>query len=117
MPRRPRLEAAGAIHHVVVQSASDGRVVVDDADRLRFLDELRRVVQEYSWECVACSSFYTVLNPVAAGLCAHPGGFPWSSYCDTADAVPESGLLAPGLLLSTLDDNATVARGLYRSCA
>jgi len=171
MPRRPRLEAPGAVHHVVAQSASDGRIVVDDADRLRFLDELRRVIQEYSWECVAycvmtthihliistptpnlgegmgtllgryafafnrrhgrkghvfrnrfwsrridrphyltCSAFYAVLNPVAAGLCTHPGGFPWSSYLETVGAVPESGFLSPGLLLSTLDDDVAVAR-------
>jgi hypothetical protein len=61
-----------------------------------------------------CSAFYTVLNPVAAGLCTHPGGFPWCSYRETADAVPGSGILVPGLLLSALDDDATVARRIYR---
>ncbi len=175
MPRRPRLEAAGAIHHVVVQAASDGRLVVDDADRLRFLDEVRRVIHQYSWECVAycvmtthvhlvictptpnlgegmgtllgryafafnrrhgrtgplfrnrfwsrridrphyltCAAFYAVLNPVAAGLCVHPADFAWSSYRETAGAVPESGILSAGLLLATLDEDPTAARMTYR---
>ena len=53
MPRPPRLEAPGAIHHVVVQAGSDGQLVVDDADRLRLLDELRHAVLDNGWHCVA----------------------------------------------------------------
>jgi putative transposase len=53
MPRRPRHEHAGALHHVVARAASDGRIVVDDSDRLRLLDEFRVVVASHRWECVA----------------------------------------------------------------
>ena len=53
MPRRDRQEAEGALHHVVAQAASDSRIVVDDADRLRFLDELRSVVTTGDWHCIA----------------------------------------------------------------
>ena len=175
MPRRPRLEASGALHHVVVQAASDGRIVADDTDRLRFIDELRAVVTGCGWWCGAycvlnthahlvvctpepnlgegmklllgrysfvhnrrhgrrgylfgrrywsrrvdsprylrCAALYTVLNPVAAGICCHPGHFPWSSYRETAGFRPGSGLLAPELVLQTLADDLGEARLRYR---
>jgi REP element-mobilizing transposase RayT len=31
---------------------------------------------------------YVVLNPVRAGLCDEPGGWPWSSFAATAGSVP-----------------------------
>ena len=131
--------------------------MVDDADRMRFLDELRAVVGGHGWRCGAycvldthahlvvctpepnlgagmklflgryaythnrrhgrqghllgrrfwsrrvdkphylrCAALYTVLNPVAAGICSHPGGFRWSSYRETAAATRASGLLDLG---------------------
>ena len=175
MPRRPRLEAAGALHHVVAQAADGSRIVADDADRLRLLDGLRTVVHECGWLCVAycvldthahlvvctpepnlgqgmklllgrysstynrrlgrrgyvfrrpfwsrridrphhllCAALYTVLNPVAAGICRHPQLFPWSSYVETAGSAPPSGLLAPELLLRTFDEEPDAARRVYR---
>ena len=175
MPRRPRLEAAGAVHHVVVQAATGNTIVVDDADRLGFLDGFRAVARGCGWLCGAycildthahmlivtpepnlgegmklflgrytythnrrhdrrghllgrrywsrrvdsprylrCAALYTVLNPVAAGICCHPGHFPWSSYRETAGFSPGSGLLAPELVLQTLADDLGEARLRYR---
>ena len=149
--------------------------MVDDADRLRFLDEFRRVVHECGWQCIAycvmgthmhlvvCTpspnlgegmklllgryafaynrrhgrrghlfanrfwsrridrphylcraAVYAVLNPVAAGICAHPSRFAWSSYRGTAGPFPAGGLLAPWLLLRTLDDDLGQAQERYR---
>ena len=53
MPRRPRQEAPGALHHVVVQAATGGRLVLDDLDRIQFLDEFAGVVRASEWECIA----------------------------------------------------------------
>ena len=53
MPRRPRLEAAGALHHVVAKAPDGSRIVADDADRLRFLDGLRAVAHECGWIVIA----------------------------------------------------------------
>ena len=61
-----------------------------------------------------CASLYAVLNPVAAGLCAEPAGFLWSSYRETAGLIPPDGLLTPDLLLRTLHDDVARARDVYR---
>jgi REP-associated tyrosine transposase len=64
MARHPRCEAPGALHHVVAQAASDSRIVRDDSDRLRLLDELRAVVAECNWRCIAFSLMATHLHLV-----------------------------------------------------
>ena len=148
--------------------------MVDNADRMRFLDELRAVVGGHGWRCGAycvldthahlvvctpepnlgagmklflgryaythnrrhgrqghllgrrfwsrrvdrphylrCAALYTVLNPVAAGICSHPGGFRWSSYRETAAATRASGLLDLGVVLGTLADDVEAARARY----
>jgi REP element-mobilizing transposase RayT len=51
-----------------------------------------RVVDDDAWLFRAC--LYVVLNPVAAGLCAHPREWRWSSYRTTAEGDP--GAFAPG---------------------
>ena len=42
-----------------------------------------RRIEDDAWLFRAC--IYVVLNPVAAGLCAHPRDWPWSSHAATAD--------------------------------
>ena len=68
MPRRPRLEGPNALHHVVVQAASGGRIVEDDSDRLGLLGALWKVVSEHRWDCVA----YCVLDTHAHLLLRTP---------------------------------------------
>ena len=62
-----------------------------------------------------CASLYTVLNPVSAGICAHPAAFAWSSYGETVEVTAASGILEPGLLLRTLDENEEAGRERYRA--
>ena len=64
---------------------------------------------------LACAALYAVLNPVAAGLCAHPVDFAWSSYRETAAGEPRTGLLEPEVLLRTFADDVNRARGAYRT--
>ena len=53
MPRRPREEAAGAIHHVYARGI-DGRLLyVDDEDRLGYLALLDQVVGKTGWRCLS----------------------------------------------------------------
>lgn len=56
---------------------------------------------------------YVVLNPVRAGLCAHPDEWPWSSYRATAGMDPRPGFLADGELLRGFASSTNEARRLY----
>jgi putative transposase len=60
---------------------------------------------------VACR--YVVLNPVRAGLCAHPEEWPWSSYRATAGLEPSPAFLADGELLRRFDPSVPEARRRY----
>ncbi len=40
MPRHARLDAAGALHHVIIRGIDRGNLFVDDSDRRRFVDKL-----------------------------------------------------------------------------
>ncbi len=53
MPRSPRPELAGAIHHVYSRGAARQRIFVDDLDRRRYLAMLTRVVRLMSWRCLS----------------------------------------------------------------
>jgi putative transposase len=52
MPRPPRRELAGGIHHVTARGNNRERVFVDRADRLLFLRLLAGVVRDLDWSCL-----------------------------------------------------------------
>jgi REP element-mobilizing transposase RayT len=52
MPRKPREEEAGAIHHVFARQ-NDGRLLYrDDGDRQRYLAMLAGVAGRFGWRCL-----------------------------------------------------------------
>jgi putative transposase len=53
MPRRPREELAGAIHHVFARGNAKQAIYLDDADRERYLALLGRAVVRQRWRCLA----------------------------------------------------------------
>jgi REP element-mobilizing transposase RayT len=53
MPRRPRYEASGALHHVVSRGNAGEAIVRNDIDRGRFLDLLDEAIARYRWRCLA----------------------------------------------------------------
>ena len=53
MPRRPREELAGAIHHVYARGNNRRRIYADDVDRVRYLALLGIVVLRQRWHCLA----------------------------------------------------------------
>ena len=70
----------------------------------------RRLADE-AWFFRAC--LYTVLNPVAAGLCTHPREWRWCSYRATAEGDPAT--FAPGeeRLLRMFGNTPADARAMY----
>jgi len=53
MPRRSRIDAAGALHHVMVRGIERGAVFRNDADRDQFLERLGEILQETKAICYA----------------------------------------------------------------
>ena len=53
MPRRLRIQFEGAIYHVMARGNGRQRIVHDDPDRQRLLDDLRRTVLRCEWQLPA----------------------------------------------------------------
>ena len=53
MPRKSRIDAAGALHHVMVRGIERGEVFRNDTDRNHFLERLGGIVQDTKIICYA----------------------------------------------------------------
>jgi putative transposase len=53
---------------------------------------------------------YLALNPVRAGLCSHPEGWPWSSFPGHLGATPLERFVQPRLVLELFAGDPQVAR-------
>ena len=74
----------------------------------------RAIVIESDGQLLAVSR-YVVLNPVVAGLCDHPGEWPWSSYRATAGLEPPPEFLTCDWTLSFFGSDPERARAAYRA--
>lgn len=55
MPRKSRIDAAGALHHIMVRGIEKGAVFRSDADRDHFLERLGAILRETQTICCAWS--------------------------------------------------------------
>ncbi len=53
MPRRSRIDAPGALHHIIGRGSDRQRIFTDDADRDNFLDRLGNILSETQTACFA----------------------------------------------------------------
>jgi REP element-mobilizing transposase RayT len=53
MPRKSRLDALGALHHIIVRGNSRQNIFFDDADRDQFIRRLGRIINETGTDCYA----------------------------------------------------------------
>jgi len=53
MPRSARIDAPGALHHIIVRGIEQRNIFNDDTDRLNFLDRLGKVLSETDTQCFA----------------------------------------------------------------
>jgi putative transposase len=70
----------------------------------------RRITSD-AWLLRAC--LYVVLNPVVAGLCAHPREWPWCSYRSTACGDPSAYGAGEERLLGLFGDSPADSRWRY----
>lgn len=64
MPRKPRVEAAGAIHHVIARGNAGIEIVVDNSDRRDLITDLERASERYGWLVHAYCLMNTHLHAV-----------------------------------------------------
>jgi len=53
MPRNARIDAPGALHHIIVRGIERRKIFNDDVDRIIFLDRLGKVLSETHTKCFA----------------------------------------------------------------
>lgn len=53
MPRKSRIDAPGALHHIIVRGIERRKVFFDDADRDNFIDRVGGVVTDTNTACYA----------------------------------------------------------------
>jgi putative transposase len=53
MPRKARIDAPGALHHIIVRGIERRKIFWDDADRDSFIDRLGRILTETHTDCFA----------------------------------------------------------------
>jgi len=53
MPRNARIDAPGALHHIIVRGIGRRKIFNDDVDRINFLDRLGKVLSETHTTCFA----------------------------------------------------------------
>lgn len=51
MPRKARIDAPGALHHIIVRGIERRKIFNDDVDRISFLDRLGKVLSETDTKC------------------------------------------------------------------
>jgi REP element-mobilizing transposase RayT len=72
VPRSPRLDAPGLVHHVVTRGIERRRIFIDDDDRLDLLERLSAVLPQAAIECLTWAlmdnHFHLVLRTRAAPL-------------------------------------------------
>ncbi len=59
MPRQSRIDAPGALHHVMIRGIERREIFQDDKDRDSFLDRLSGILLESSTPCYAWSLLST----------------------------------------------------------
>jgi putative transposase len=53
MPRKSRIDAPGALHHIIVRGIERRKLFVDDMDRNNFLDRIGGIIYETNTSCYA----------------------------------------------------------------
>ena len=66
MPRKARIDASGALHHIISRGIERGKIFQDNADRINFLDRLSAITKEtetpcYAWSLIA-NHFHLLLK-------------------------------------------------------
>ncbi len=53
MPRKSRIDAPGALHHIIARGIERNKIFQDDFDRDNFLERLGVIIKETETKCYA----------------------------------------------------------------
>ena len=53
MPRKTRIDAPGALHHIIVRGIERKKIFKDDTDRVKFLERLGAILTDTKTHCLA----------------------------------------------------------------
>lgn len=53
MPRKSRIDAPGALHHIIARGIEGSNIFQDDHDRVNFVDRLGGILEETETRCLA----------------------------------------------------------------
>ena len=53
MPRKARIDAPGALHHIIIRGIEGKAIFKDNADRTNFVERLDRIIPETETGCYA----------------------------------------------------------------
>lgn len=72
MPRQARIDAPGALHHIIVRGIERRKIFIDDQDRHTFLERLGAIVEDtgticYAWALIA-NHFHLLLRTGTAPI-------------------------------------------------
>ena len=71
MPRKARIDAPGAFHHIIIRGIERRKIFREDADRVNFLDRLGGIVVDTQTQCFAWALIPKKELPKARGLILH----------------------------------------------
>ncbi len=115
MPRRARLRLADVPVHLIQRGNNRGPCFFVNADYRRYLHLVAQLAPEFGCvvhACVLACCRHIELNPVRAGIVAHPRDYPWSSY--RANAEGQGGdLVVPHGELERLGTTPRARRAAY----
>ena len=75
MPRRARIDAPGALHHIIIRGIERRKIFRSDYDRKNFVSRLSKLIPETQTDCFAWE-----LIPNHAHLLFRTGTMPISVY-------------------------------------
>ena len=61
MPRKARIDAAGALHHIIVRGIERRKIFWDNADRDSFVNRLGKVLIETHTDCFEWAMLYPTM--------------------------------------------------------
>ncbi len=61
MPRKARIDAPGALHHVIIRGIERRKIFRSDYDRQNFITRLAELIPESKVDCYAWALLFTVI--------------------------------------------------------